>query len=178
MFEIANLSQVDDQITRWEAYIYELTRQAARGLAVTIFKGAVERSAQYSGDFAANWKYQVGAPDPSFQENAITQKFRGWGGDLSKGPPEMQPRIMGDPEAVGYAFAANRGRDADFALGDTIFISNNAVHDEPYAWKIEANRIKFRDGNEGEPIRRTLDEERVGGMIDAQQAARLRKARI
>lgn len=158
MFEINNIGQVVSQIDEWEAQVYEATRRAVMGLSIKMFHRVIEKSAQYSGDFAANWKIQPKVVDTHFEPNVLSHRSKPWDGSTRKRlGPEFQPRIMGDPAAKQYALSANAGRLSGFQLGDDIWISNSAAHDEPYAWKIEDGKIKFRAGNRGAPVKQAFD---------------------
>jgi len=171
MFVLKNVAQVSKQIDAWEQLIYQITRETAIGYSVRAFKLVLTKSAQYSGDFAANWKYSVGSVDTSFQAGVMGTKFGG--------KPGVRASQMGNPKAITYAINANKGRTSAFALGDEIFISNSAEHTEPYAWKIENKQIRFRPGNKGAPMARTLAEMRsLYQKITPAQASRLRKARL
>ncbi len=142
MLKINNMSQVFADIEKWEAEVKALVEEKARNLAYSALLYALDRSAQYSGDFAANWKLKVGSADTSFQTGIFPeQQF-----------PAKSPYIMGDTPAMAHAIAANIGKLSGFKLGETIFLSNSSEHHEQYAWKIENNRIKFRAGNLGSPL--------------------------
>lgn len=172
MFEITNLDQVITQIDQWERDVNAMVEGVARGLSIELFRGVVERSAQYSGDFAANWKYSIGSPDYSFKPDVFgSGVVVGQYGRISRSPGN---RLEGHGEAVAYANSQNRGRSSNYKLGQTIFVSNSAAHDEPYAVKIEDNLIKFRDGNRGAPGQRTLDNLLAQyGVITADKARKL-----
>jgi hypothetical protein len=60
------------------------------------------------------------------------------------------PFEKGDPIAIEYAMSKARGRlktARSRKLGTSVYLSNNAYHDEPYAWDIEDGNIKFRPEN-------------------------------
>lgn len=179
MFDIENLGQVIKQIETWEAQVYEASRQAAMGLSVKMLHHAIEKSAQYSGDFAANWKVMVNGIDTSFTPNAVPTGSRGWSGNLGDGSPGARLRIMGDPAAKAYALASNAGRLSGFKLGDTINISNGAEHDEKYAWKIEADTITFRPGNTGGPMTKAMEFAQAHySFIGPAELSRLRRMKL
>lgn len=145
--EFPNLDAFAGQLAQWAEGVREQMAQAARGLALEALREITEQSPQYSGDFAANWKLSVGAPNFSFQG----QLFSLTGG----------PRLMGDREAIEYAWANNQGALNGFRLGDTIYLANSAEHDQAYAWRIEDNKIKFRPGNKGAPLRNWYEKAQV-----------------
>lgn len=137
--EFRNLDAFVNDLRGWVEQVRADAADAAAGLAYTALREVAQMSAQYSGDFAANWKLAVGSPDYSFQGQLFS---------LAHGP-----RIMGDAQAIDYALDHARGKLAGMKLGDTLYLANSAAHDEAYAWKIEDNRIKFRPGNKGAPLR-------------------------
>lgn len=119
--------------------------QTIKGASVEVFKMVLRNSPQFSGDFVGNWNYSVGEPDYKFEYLDLIQ-------------PGEEPFIMGDSPAINYAIAQNAGRESGFNLGDTIYFANSAEHDTPYAVAIEENAVKFRIGNIGAPLERTVFE--------------------
>lgn len=167
MLEVLNLEQFARGIERWAEKTEKLVEEVARGLAAEAFHRVVQESPQYSGDFAGGWKYAINRVDISFDSLALP--FRGAG----------EPRISGDKEAINWAIAQNKWKDNDFKLGDTVYLSNSAEHDEPYAQLIEDGSIKFRPGNRGGTVENVLTA--IGsqyGFINGQQARYLRKRRL
>lgn len=177
MFEINNIGQVVSQIEAWEAEVYESTRRAVMGVSIKMLHHVVEKSAQYSGDFAANWNIQRNSVDTHFEPSVLVQRSKSWDGTLRHGMgPAFQPKIMGDPAAKTYALSANAGRLNGFQLGEDLWISNSAAHDEPYAWKIEEGSIKFRPGNRGAPVAQAFDMVRTQySTIGPSELSRLRR---
>lgn len=137
MIEIKNLGQVIRQIEVWEVAVNKLVEDVARGLTIKLFKTAVEFSPQYSGDFAANWRYSLNAPDTSFDGQLFTVL----------GTDNQVRRRQGDRQAISYAHAVNSGRASPFKLGDTVYISNSAEHGESYAEKVWKDSIRRRQAN-------------------------------
>lgn len=161
-------------IDQWLEDVDVLAAGVARGLSVELFNEAVKNSAQYSGDFASNWRYSVGHIDTTFVPLMATHPGRQEHGHLERFL--IEPRIQGDARAIRWAKAGNAGKDLAFTkLGQTAYISNSAVHDEPYAWLIEENQIKFRTGNSGAPLSRALKkvEGQYGATISRTEALRL-----
>lgn len=112
---------------------------------------AADISPVYSGDYASNWNVSYGLPDTTFV-NTKTSGSREYKDYLGQGSASFDaPRDsrwgMGNFKMTG------------FALGQTVFLTNAANHDEPYAWKIEKKEIKFRDVNVGKESvgRKTAD---------------------
>jgi len=158
VIEFKNIGQVESQLHKWGEEAKALVTGVARGLSVVAFKYAVEISPQYSGDFAANWKYSAGFIDDSFLPDVVSpsNKYPGKYQDLQANTAFSQ----GDFPARNAALRTNAGRELEFILGSTIYISNNAAHDEPYALLIEENKIKFRPENaqyQGFTVGQTLE---------------------
>lgn len=177
MFEIKNVDELLAQITQWEKDITAMVEGVGRGLSIVMFRGVVERSAQYSGDFAANWKYSVGQPDLSFEAGLLGEPTPVTGdyGIAESG----SNRFEGSRQAIEKARELNAGRPEQFKLGETAFISNSAKHDEPYAMKIWKDQIQFREGNQPELQARLTDEVlSLYAQINAEQALKLTKMRI
>ena len=137
MIEVRNLDKVIQQIDSWERAVYNLVSEVGRGLSVELFNLVVEVSPQYSGDFAANWKYELNKVSPTF-ESGLFQIL---------GANNEVKHHQGDREAIGFAHRANMGNDAAMKLGDTAYIHNSAVHDEAYAPLIWDGAIRLREVN-------------------------------
>jgi hypothetical protein len=173
---MSTVAEFSAKVDAWLKGVNELTVGVARGLSVEVFNIVLSKSAQYSGDFASNWKYSVGAPNYSFEESHLMGK-----GEYGRG---FTPFIEGHPIAMAKAQSLNAGADLQFTkLGQTIYISNSAHHDDAYAWEIEkgtAGRIKFRQGNQGKPLSRTLDAMtlKYGTGIGTFEATRLAERHI
>lgn len=148
MLKIKNLSQVNKDIDNWLAQVEAEIEAVARGYAMQALGVLEIHSAQYSGDFAANWNLSVGTPDTSFAP---------WPGRHEWTDKNTQPFLMGDAPAMDYAMARAAGSLDSFKLGQTIWLTNAAFHNESYAEKIENNRINFRPGNDGMPIFHTVE---------------------
>jgi hypothetical protein len=165
MLEIKNKAQVFRQMDDWLAAVEAEIVAVAKGMAREALAVLLENSPQYSGDFAANWNISIGEKDVSFQPLLF--------GD-DKAFPSKDPFIAGDAPAISYALAHNAGRLDGFQLGQTIWITNAAAHDQDYAWMIENNLIKFRDGNAGEPVFHALQHLQIRyGTIDKSRAQQL-----
>jgi hypothetical protein len=148
---MADFAAFSAAVRRWQNKQTQVVTEVGRGLSAAAFNYIVEISPQYSGDFAANWKYSLGTPDTSFTPDVLTFKGVVAGGFMTS------DRTVGDPEAINYAYARNVGKDSTFTLASKAFISNSAVHDEPYAWKIDEGTIKFIAPNEGHVRARTIE---------------------
>lgn len=134
MIEVKNLSAFDRTVQDWFDNVEKAAAEAAVGLAHEALDSILENSPQYSGDFVANWK--VGKTvDGSFTSNAIG------------GLDAAEPYKRGDTPAMAYA--RSQVNWPTLKLGESVYLFNNAHHDEPYALKIEAGTIKLRPVNEG-----------------------------
>ena len=143
--EINGLDAFDRQVMAWFGAVEKATAQAAVGLARRVFDKVLIESPQYSGDFAANWQVSVGVPSTKFTVGVIRPKIKAYAD--SDGIRDFEPFKRGDPEAVAYA--KSHAAWPELKLGQTIYISNSAEHDEPYAWAIENGKINFRPVNAG-----------------------------
>ena len=134
----------------WLASVRSAAQGAAAGLAYHALVKLAANSPQYSGDFVANWNVSGGAPNLSFKE--WSGSLRGWQAaaqrELSAGG---EPFKQGDRPAIEYALARGKKMLAGLAkapLGTTIYIANASEHDgDAYAYRIEQNKIEFRDVN-------------------------------
>lgn len=147
MLKVTNMAEVFGEIDLWLKEVEAEIVGIANGLAYQALITVEHHSAQFSGDFAANWNLSVNIPDTSFQAGI----FPG-----HQWPTGHDPFIMGDAPAMQYAYDAARGKLSGMKLGDTIWLTNAASHQEAYAEKIEAGRVNFRRGNDGMPIFHTV----------------------
>jgi hypothetical protein len=153
MLEILNAGALDKQLEQWEEAVYELVRQVAIGYTVELYKAVLSNSAQYSGDYCANWNLSFGDPDFTVKTNIFSNRDSGSITELVQNGTKVQ----GHNEAISYGMRKLKSVKGRFKLGETIFISNASYHEEPYAAKIEGNLIKFRPGNYGNTVGRSLD---------------------
>ena len=137
-----NLPAFDATVSAWFDSVENATAEAAVGLAKEVFDTVLEDSPQFSGDFTANWKVSVDAPDTAFTPGVVQRVIVG-----AYGRPSIDAFKRGDPEAIEYA--KRHAAWETIRLGQRVFISNSAHHDEDYAWKIEDGSIKFRPGHRG-----------------------------
>jgi hypothetical protein len=146
-----NLDEAFAVIDAWDKAVTAQLEDVARGMMTEAMITSLDNSAQWSGDFAAGWKVQVGEPDRSFQMG-VFGKYYGLKG------MDDAPFTRGDTPAMSYAFSNAKGRMDGFKLGQKIFLTNSAEHLTTYAWKIESNQIQFRPNNYGETVRITYDQ--------------------
>jgi hypothetical protein len=145
VFSTPNIGQVFSEMDAWLAAAEKEVEDVAKGLATEALVSLLEHSPQYSGDFAANWNMSVGTPDYTFNSDVFRDKHFPIAHDATA-------FHMGDTPAAIYAFRNAMGKLDSFKLGDTIWLANAAAHDEPYAWLIENNMIRFRPQNDGQTM--------------------------
>ena len=134
---LVGLEAFDATVKGWLSSVEEAAAEAAVGLAKEAFDKILRNSPQFSGDFVAGWGVGYGTPVSNFKAGRyIEQKF-----------PSDHPFQRGDEPAMNDARAAAVWKTPK--LGTTIYISNDAHHDDPYAWKIENGQIDFRSVNIG-----------------------------
>lgn len=140
----AGLDQFSAQINAWMLRVGQATQQAASGMAGLALQEIVKESPQYSGDFVSGWEVSFNGPAYIWrpaklytQDDAPFQKGDEPAMDhaLRKAAPNLARAAM--------AGSAQRG----YGTGVSIYLSNSAKHDEPYAWKIEKGEIDFRPVN-------------------------------
>lgn len=135
---VKGLEAFDSAVQGWFAAVEKAAAEAALGLAKQGFEKMLRNSPQFSGDFASGWGIGYGKVVSNYKVGRFPGKEFGTGSD---------PFGRGDEPAMTAARAA-----ADWhlpKLGESIYISNDAQHDEPYAWKIENGEIAFRTPNMG-----------------------------
>lgn len=129
---VTNRFQFDSQVSAWVAAVKRHTAHVARGLAIELLNVILYKGPQYSGDFVANWDVSVGSPDYAFKK--------------SYGPMRYMTVVReGDTRAVDIA--KSKVNFGDIRLGQVIWLSNAAFHDESYSVLIEEGRINFRPEN-------------------------------
>lgn len=144
--EIENIDEFIGELENWVRDVRVVVAQVHRGIAAYAFNYVLDHSAQFSGDFCRNWNLSIGAPNYAYVDTTQNTKV-----------PEIVQRVLGDAEAIQAAKAKAAGVLDRSVVGDTIFLANGSTHDEPYAWLIEENQIKFRPGNYGRPVGNFMD---------------------
>lgn len=124
------------QVSAWVSAVREAAAEAAVGMAKEAFEKILRNSPQYSGDFVAGWGVGYGSIVSNFKEGQVP-------GNLDTDGPFSR----GDQPGMDIARQAAKWQK--LKLGTSIYISNDAKHDEPYAWKIEKGEINFRTPNMG-----------------------------
>ena len=124
----------DAALSRFIEKARNKAEEAAVGMAKVAFDNLLKNSPQYSGDFAASWRVGYGA-------------IKDYTCESSGSFPMEEPLHRGHPDAISTA--KENATWGKLKLGQSIFISNTATHDEPYAMKIERGEITFRTVNMG-----------------------------
>jgi len=133
---ITNAAVFKAQVAAWAEGV-----NVAGGIAVTKMMKDAQLQATllspvYSGDFASNWNVKAGSPDTTFSSS---------GGDYMR----VDSNLRTHPLTSSVSVTPGNFNMSGFKLGQTAYLSNSAAHDEPYAWKIEDNKINFRPINQG-----------------------------
>lgn len=161
--EIKNLGEVVDTLDKWLEDVEALATKVAKGLAATTLHNVLNFSVQYSGDFAANWNYSINSIDTTFTPGAVVgpdniSKYK-FGKEPNEGSFQalISREMSGSlDEAPQFALRRNRGKDNSFKLGDTIYISNSAKHDDAYAVGIETGTIHLKESGNYAPLKRAM----------------------
>lgn len=140
---LEGLERFDADVGAWFGAVEKAAQDAAAGLAEIALQQVLEESPQFTGDFVSGWEVGFNNP-PNIWRPAklLTHKM------ISSGV--VDPYEKGDAPAIEHALNKAWPRlSAAKAqpLGTDIYLSNSAVHDEPYAWKIERGEIDFRSVN-------------------------------
>ncbi len=139
---LEGLEKFDADVGAWFGAVERATQDAAAGLAFVALQRVLEESPQYTGDFVSGWEVGFNTPPNIWRPAQIlTHKM------IDSG---VEPYQKGDEPAISRA--ENKAWPRLSAakvepLGTNIYLSNSAVHDEPYAWKIERGEIDFRSVN-------------------------------
>lgn len=136
---VIGLPKFDSDVKAWFASVKEAAEEAAVGLAKVAFNQILYTSPQFSGDFVANTRLSIGTPDTSFTPAAVSPSEK----------ISLTAFSVGSEPAINYAKSGNAEKLMGFKLGQKIFISNSASHDEAYAHKVEAGTIHLRQVNQG-----------------------------
>lgn len=133
-----SLAKFNESVQGWFSAVRESAEAAAVGLAHEAFEQIIETAPQGSGDFVANTNVSVSHPVYEFFENPVGNRNSASAG-------------RGDEQAM------NRARSkADWSsirsgmiLGESVFISSKAKHDQYYSVLIEEGKINLRPVNQG-----------------------------
>jgi hypothetical protein len=147
---VIGLAEFNRKIEAWQDATRLRVELVAKAYVHEALNYILETSPQYSGDFAANWNVSLGTPNYTFKENALNSYKSIWGGSAGK-PFKLHNEVFGKGSrpAIDYALSRANPVIASYRLGQKVFLTNAAEHDEYYAIKIENNTIKWRPINEG-----------------------------
>ncbi len=144
---LKGLPDFDAQVKNWFRAVEQAAAKATAGLAKAAFMHIIENGPQYSGDFVANIKVGLGSINYDFDEGVVPHE-RGYH-NLAGKEGVLNPGARGDKPAMNHARTYAAMEWSRVKLGESVFISSTAAHDEPYAWLIEDGKIKFRPENVG-----------------------------
>lgn len=142
---LAGLEAFDATVRGWFEAVEDVAAEAAVGLAKDVFDKVLDESPQSSADFVANWRVSLNVPDPTFTLGVIKPPVKPYANDVGI----HEDALFGKGSPEGIAYAKSHAVWPKMKLGDKIFISNSASHDEDYAMKIEDGKVKFRPINQG-----------------------------
>ena len=144
-----DLQRFNSEVNAWLLKAEELAVNVARGLAVEVFKRAVNGSPIFSGDFMSSWKFEVGSVTPSFTPITPVDTYKhAESGHLHRYLTEVEQTGYSRASLRDLAYAENLGKELGVVkLGPTIYIHNSAEHDQQYAMMVENNTIKWRAEN-------------------------------
>jgi hypothetical protein len=161
---------LDEEFARVEAEL----AATARGITVSVWKGVLSRTPQWSGALAASWTYSIGSPSVVDRSGLFKVEWQ---------PGATAPYQKGSHDAIQAANEASKGADTPFKLGDTAYISNGAYSQElgRYAQMVEEGAIPLRGVNmPGTPVTTTLGITSVKykGGVSRAAAGQLKSLRI
>lgn len=132
-FKIVSVKGLDVAFARIEREAAEV----ARGVAIEVFRRALENTPQYFGRMAASWTISYGTPQTYNQVDPVVTTDPKWGKAFW---PVVDYSI-----AIDQAKQRNAGNLDGFRLGQKIYITNGAFHGENYARGIEEGTVPLRD---------------------------------
>lgn len=162
------------------AFEEEVT-EVARGVTVLLWDSILIKTPQYYGGMAASWTYTYAAGNARDRSDMVRPVELAannmWKSDV------YEVRRRGHPVAIGIARAASAGKEKEFKLGRTVYLTNGVDHGEGrYASIVEDwDLMKLRAVNRpGHPMKRSLDliERRFGKDISTREAEQLRALSI
>lgn len=152
MLAVKGLTEFNAAVQTWFGAVRVAAAEAAVGMAQVAFEDALEKSPQYSGAFAANWRLNKDGPDRTAEHDPLGTKGQ-IPAPFSRGNGEM---------AINYAKTRQAGKLKGFKLGEKIFVSNSTqganevtkegLHATMFnnlAIRIEEGKIKLRPINAG-----------------------------
>lgn len=142
------MSKFQSEVKSFFAQTRQMAQEAAVGLAEQALNRILVEGPQFSGDFTANWRVGIGTPFNRFEYDALHFRKREAVAEDTGG--SVEPYKKGDMPAIQYAMKNAAPRLAHmktWPLGNTIYLTNDAYHDQPYNWMIEKGQIDFRPEN-------------------------------
>lgn len=137
--------------------------EIVRGLTVKLWQGILQQTPQFAGRAVASWTYSLNTPQFVDRSDYIDVDLHVERGHYNL-HGEFNGLRKGNKAAISLANAENLYRDANFKLGDTVYISNGVNHGEgSYAADLENGSIILRAVNRpGAMVSRSLDS--IGAM--------------
>ena len=150
---LAGLDAFDAAVRGWLSDVEDAAAEASTAIAKEAFEQIIEGLPQYSADMVANVNVSVDQPDGSFTQGLGGNRLAG---DPVKGKVGFVPSQRGDPQAMEVA--RSRAKFPKIKLGQSMFISSDAVHDQHYSMLVEEGKIALRPVNQGSDhiFRKTL----------------------
>ena len=150
---LIGLDKFNADVTAWFASVESAAAEAAVSIAKDGFEQIIEGLPQYSSDMVSNVNVSVGAPDGSFTPGLGGNRLAG---DPVGGKVSFVPSQRGDTQ--GMEIARARAKFPKITLGQSVFVSSNASHDEPYSVAVEEGLVNLRPVNQGadHTFRKTL----------------------
>jgi len=143
MITISNMTEVQGDMAKWLVAVKDQAEKCQKGLTAFSFLYMVRTGPQWSGDYVANLRLSKGAPDSTFTPGAVHPE--------ASTPYHFRsikyPYGEGSREAIGYAKRNAAAVFSSIKLGDLVFISSSAEHDQTYGPLIEGNVLNFRSAN-------------------------------
>lgn len=133
MLQVENLAETLRGLDLWVEACEDISELAYRGLAASAFKYVVMGTPEWSGNLAASWRLNVGAPSSGYDPSTFKEAGDQLGGLLINKEPFS--KVAPNPAAIHYSFSVAGQELKHVRLGADVFITNNA----PYAAEVEAN---------------------------------------
>lgn len=147
MLVLKNEQTLKEQLKRWCDKARVVADNTVQGVVSEAFDKVTRLAPQYSGDFVANMRIEIGGVTPSTVEypvNAKVPKEDAIGRHIFGLEKLYQ---QGASPAIQYAWRNAGSVRAQIKLGQNVFIHTTPAHPTPYAHKVESQSIPFRDVN-------------------------------
>lgn len=153
-----------------------------RGITVEVWKSLLSKTPQFEGRMVASWSYSLNEPNYVDRSSQVDPGALKLASHRFTDLGTFRGLYRGHPAALAVANAANKGADAGFRLGMTVWMANGVNHGEgEYSQDIEDGKVKLRPENRpGRPVQRTIDQitSRYADGVTANRAEALKNMRI